>query len=382
MHQPSSLHDSPIELLRARAQALSADILAGVPAGLVRAVFLGGSAARGDVWAARVDGGWEIYSDLDVYVVVSEPRALRPVRKQAAAASERLPAASTGVRFLRGAEVGVYTLEDLVAQPARPGTAGLTRESFWLFGDRAILEALAPGEARAIAPDEALYLLENRIAELSWLAEPVDPAQERVARVKALKARLDIGAAHLIAQGSYTSSVAGRAEAIRTRTPPTMSARVRADVEEAFASYGDDLDRYVRAGSGSAEIARAAALAADAWRTLAGGVLDATGDTTALVHRRCGRARRWDNYREFVRLRHAAGVSRGQAAVRGLRLASFAPRAALRTHALVGELRRQEPESGPGLAAFERYLERLTRSLGFVDGSIARRVAAAHRAIS
>ncbi len=381
MQQSSTLNDSPIELLRARAHALCADILSAVPAGSVRAVFLGGSAARGDVWAARVDGDWEIYSDLDVYLVVSGPGAMAPVRAQASAASERLPAAGVGARFLRGADVGVYTLEDLVAQPARPGTAGLARESFWLFGDRTLLDALAPLEARRIAPAEALYLLENRIAELSWLATPADPAQERFARVQALKARLDIAAAHLIAEGGYASSVQGRVDAIRARTPAAMSARARADIEAAFADYGR-LDGYVGAGGGSAEVARAVMLAADAWRALAARVLGAGGDVVAQVNRRCGQGRRWGNYREFVRLRHASGVSRAQSAVRGLRFASFSPRVALRTHPLVAELRRAEPGSAPGLAALERYVERLTTVLGFADGSVARRTAAAHRAIS
>ena len=382
MHQPSSRYDSPIELLRVRAQALCADILAGVPAGFVRAAFLGGSAARGEVWAVRVEENWEIYSDLDLYVIVCGPRALGPVRAQAKAASERLPAAGAGARFLRGADVGVYTLEDLAAQPARPGTVELARESFWLYGDRAVFDALAPGEARAIARDEALYLLENRIAELSWVAAPADAPRERLARVLALKTRLDVGAAHLIVDGSYTPAVRARAEAIRARPPVTMSARVRADLDEAFSDY-DRLDAYVRAGSGPAEVARAAALAADAWRTLAERVLGAPGGTAAaLVNRRCAHGRRWHNYREFVRLRHASGASRGQSAVRGLRLASFSPRAALRTHALVAALRRADPASRPGLAAIERYVERVTGALGFAGGSIERRAAAAHRAIS
>jgi hypothetical protein len=360
---------------------LCADILAGVPAGLVRAAFLGGSAARGEVWAARVEGDWEIYSDLDVYVVVSDARALRPVRAQAKAASERLSAASGGARFLRGAEVGVYTIGDLVAQPARPGTVGLSREAFWLFGERSLLDALAVWDLRGIAPGEALYLLENRIAELSGLDASGDPARQRLARVLALKTRLDVGAAHLIAAGSYATSARGRAEAIRAHPPATMNARVRAELEEAF-SDRDRLDAYL-AASGPAEVARAVALAADAWRTLAERVLGSPGGTAAaLVDRRCARGRRWGNYREFVRLRHAAGGSRGGGAVSGIRLAAFSPRAALRTHALVVALRRAEPASAPGLAVIEHYVDRATRALGFNDGSLERRVAAAHRAIS
>src|SRR5262245_64714680 len=99
-----------IEIMRERAAAAVRDLMARVPAGSVRAVFAGGSVGRGEVWSASRDGTLEIFSDIDLYVVVADDADASLVRRAGSDAAAAVPAASDGVVFRRGVDVGVYRL--------------------------------------------------------------------------------------------------------------------------------------------------------------------------------------------------------------------------------------------------------------------------------
>ena len=125
-------------------------------------------------------------------------------QEAAVRAASAIPDARDGVVFLRGVDVGVYRVHDLLAQPARPGTLDLREHHRWLYGDRSILDALAPAANRRIAATEALYLLENRAWDvLGAAATGAGAFDAERSRVQAAKAILDVGAAHLIAEGRF-----------------------------------------------------------------------------------------------------------------------------------------------------------------------------------
>src|SRR5262245_42285509 len=202
-----------LDIQRERAALLAREIVSRAPAGSIASIFAGGSLGRGEVWAAEIDGALEIYSDIDLYVVASSASTERAIRN--ATHDVTLPAMND-VRFLRRADIGVYTRDDLAAQPLRPGTAELDTNHLLLHGDAAIPKSLAGRSASAIPAGEALYLIENRLWEFAA------GSAERLGRAQALKAQLDVYSAHAIVDGSFEASLAKRAEHFRAAAPATM----------------------------------------------------------------------------------------------------------------------------------------------------------------
>src|SRR5262245_6389688 len=124
-----------LDLQRERAAILAREIVSRAPAGSIAGIFAGGSLGRGEVWAAEIDGVTEVYSDIDLYVVANSSAAEHAIR--AVTRDVTLPETNR-VRFLRRADVGVYTREDLAAQPLRPGTVELDTHHLMLYGDDAV----------------------------------------------------------------------------------------------------------------------------------------------------------------------------------------------------------------------------------------------------
>jgi hypothetical protein len=355
---------SALAIQQSRAEAVARAIAARLPAGAVHAVFAGGSLGRGEVWAARVGDALEIYSDVDLYVVVDDP-ARREMVLAAAHDAQSGFAAPPRVALLRGVDVGVYTRRDLLAQPVRPGTADLPVTRVFLHGDRSILAELATALSRTpMSPLESLYLLENRARELCSVAS-ADKAGTRVVAVAALKARIDAGTAHLVAAGAFSPVTATREARLRDAPPPTLPAGDREAVLAAIAA-SRDLDAYLAtADVGAQETLR---LLASSWRALAARLYDLPAPGAGmLVAARCGAGQRVENARELWRMRRVAGWSAGRAVAACARLSFLSPRSALRLEPLAAEM--VEGEADERMRDFRAHVDALTRALGFASGA-------------
>lgn len=362
---------------RARASAVARELLARSPAGSVLSIFAAGSLGRDEVWSAEIDGVLEIYSDIDLCVVVTDERALSAVRDAARADVDPV----AGARFLRPPDVGVYTVDDLAAQPVRPGTVDLAARHVVLHGDASVPRRLPAHHPSSIDASEALYLLENRVAELAEAGAVTDGPGARMALVRALKARLDIHAAHLLVEGTFDPAL--HARAARASSPATMDTDAR---EEAAAAYriAADLRTWLATADAFAEAERSLRALARAWGTLAPIVLGAPGETRpeVLVPMRCRGGARRANAREAIRLRHAFGVPVWRAMAVAPALSAMSPRAALRVDALIRRFHIEGRVDARRCAAHERYVERLTAWFGFRRGPVEKRVQAMRRVIS
>lgn len=369
---------SALAIQRSRAGAVACAIVARLPDGAVKAIFAGGSLGRGEVWFARAGEGLEIYSDVDLYVVVDDAARRDAVlaAARAAEASFDLPA---GVELLRGVDVGVYPRTDLLAQPVRPGTADLGTAHLFLHGDRAIMTELAAAMARPMSPLESLYLIENRARELAGAA-PTGGAAARMHAVAQLKARMDAGTAHLIAAGMFAPTVTAREARLRDAPPASLAGRDRERILGAF-DAARDLEGYLaraEAGTGSGETMD---LLAASWRAIASQLLRLPPEPPgSLVERRCGAGARLGNARELVRMRRVAGWGMARALAQGARFSALSPRCALRLQPLCAELARHDP--GDSLRRHRDYVDRLTRVLGVAGATLTERAHGAHARVT
>jgi hypothetical protein len=361
-----------IEIMRERAAVAVRDLVARVPAASIRAVFAGGSVGRGEVWSASRDGFLEIFSDIDLYVVIADDADVALVRRAGHEAVRALPAASDGVAFRRGVDVGVYRLDDLLAQPVRPGTIDLAEHHLWLFGDRSLLASLAGAWSRPMERAEALYLLENRAWDL------LDGrAEESLAT--AAKATLDVLAAHLIAEGRFAPTYDARraADLAQPVRFASRAARAAVDAAERF-RRGDQVG-----APAPTALADALALVTEAWCSLGTSIVFGDGhteDPVPLLSARCARGRYFSNYREFVRWRHRMGRSKFSAALAGLRFTALSPQAALRTHAIVRGLMESQRLDARTVAFHASYVARLSAQLAPGEATLDRRARAAMKA--
>lgn len=365
--------------MKLRASEAAREFLGRVPEGSVRAVFAGGSVGRGEVWSSKDGASIAIYSDIDLYVVLADGADRVRVRRAAQEAAGAMPGATDGVVFHRGVDFGIYPLDDLLAQPVRPGTVGLADHHVWLHGDRSILELLRAAFSRPMATAEALYLLEHRAWDaLEAVADTHEDRASSCANATAAKVVLDCVAAHLIAEGRFRNTYKERLAEYETRAPLSVSTRIRDAVAVA---------ERIRSGDRSARLEPQDALTmvAETWCALAPSILwgrDAgSHEVATLVASRCRRGARKENFREFVRLRRALGVSLSTAVVTGGRHAILSPRAALRTHALVRALV-AAGTAAESLAFHADYVTHLASHWGFEEGNLDERVRAAYRAVS
>lgn len=349
---------SATEIMRERAAGVVRDLLVRAPANSVRSAFAAGSVGRDEVWSETRDGVLHIYSDIDLYVVLTDGIAEGAVRRHAALISAAVANADSGVVFHRGVDIGVYRFDDLLAQPSRPGTIDLADHHVWLYGDRAIVDGLRRAMDRPIAASEALYLLENR----AW--DALAPGEGVPGRVTAAKVVLDVLAAHLIAEGRFRPTQAARFSALAERRPERMSSRAL----EAIAVAG-----RIRQGDAAATLASrdALALVGEAWCALAPAILArGPNDAARLLSVRCARGARTANVREFVRWRHHTGLSLVAAVAAAWAHADLSPVAALRTHALSRGLVESGAASSEALQFHTHYVERLSSRLVGGSGSL------------
>jgi len=184
------------------ARSLAEELVEELGQDRVRCVFLAGSVAEGRVAAAWVEGTLEVYSDLDLYVVLASGQDLEEARKRARRMAARFPFTAPELRLFKPPDIGVYDPEDLARQPARPGTLAAAAKRIVLYGEPPPAGWPARG---SIDPREGLYLLENRMLELALLEERHgEPGPwDRYRRYQLIKAALDAGTAALLATGHF-----------------------------------------------------------------------------------------------------------------------------------------------------------------------------------
>ena len=366
---------------RARAGAIARELVAQSPRGSIACIFAGGSFGRGEVWAAEIAGQLEVYSDLDIYVVARDTGSVAAVSAAAPGVSSRAPAID-GVRFLRAPDIGVYALPDLRAQPLRPGTIALAVHHVHLYGDDSIPQSLPAHDAERIPAEEALYLLENRLAELAAPPDERDASGARMESIRALKAMLDVHAAHAIVAGSFVPTFQARAQCFATDPPATLDDVARDDIAAAYRAAGD-LAALLGASDPRREREVARRSLARAWRRLAPLVPETAGavGVAAMLGRRERLGMRPANAREVVRLRRRTGMPAWRALAAAAFLSRRSPVRALRLDALARELHAEGELDGAAFTAHQRYLDRLTRTFGF-GGELEKRVRSMHAVIS
>lgn len=366
---------------RARANAIARELVAQSPRGSIACIFAGGSFGRGEVWAAEIAGQLEVYSDLDIYVVASDTASVAAVSAAAPGAISRAPAID-GVRFLRGTDIGVYAMPDLCAQPSRPGTVALAAHHVHFYGDDSILRSLPAHDPARIPAEESLYLLENRLAELEASAGEGDASGARMESIRALKARLDVHAAHAIVAGSFVPSLEARAQRFETDPPATLDDAARDDIAAAYLAAGN-LAAWLGTCDPRHERETARRSLAHAWRRLAALVPETAGaeGVAEMLEKRERLGMRAMNAREVVRLRRRTGIPVWRAVTAAARLSRRSPVRALRLDALARELHAGGELDGAAFTEHQRYLDRLTRTFGF-GGDLEKRVRSMHAVIS
>ena len=395
------MSDPSIDIIPRFVDQLVSTILDELGRDGVRAVFAGGSVARGEISYCAADNGVDIYSDVDLYVVVGDGVDLEDARRRARDVTTGVALVGDGYRFYRQPDIGVYTFEDLAAQPARPGTVGLDAHHLILHGDPDVPIQAAARIGNNIAVEESLYLLENRLIELAVLQSrlcrlprDVSPENQRNELTSGYyaftvcKTGMDVASAALIAHGDY---VAGRTDRLRRLAamgtdPGSSWAEERFD---AVTRCGDALDRlpsrdWAQGVASDAMAAEVVSLALAVWRRIASGLFDVEADDwNAMVLKRCHTGEYIGNFRQFRAMAVRCGFKRRGALAAGVHLSRYSPIDALRMSAFLDYLQR-DAELRPHVTSLSQtlgpFLDRLTAVCGFSEGSLEERAYAMYRA--
>jgi hypothetical protein len=361
------------DVLLRYSRELATRIVESVGEGAVTAIFAGGSLATGAVAWYQGDA-LEILSDVDLYVVASEGRR-NDVRRAVETARSLEPEA--GVLLLRGMDIGVFSLGQLLTEPARPGTVHLRESHALLYGDGSVVEKMAATVGNRIDPREGLYLIENRLLEMPDAEDCArDASHQRLCRYQLVKTVFDVTTAYLVGVGRYRGSGEGIAAlAMEGALPPHWDEGLvreaydaRADLQSYLAEERDDADLRARR-------ARVARFGVDTWMSVAKAVYPGVGhDPSSLLSRRCSAGHYTDNFREFMRVCRVLGRQRFRMAWTGIRLARYSAVSVLRLSALVGVVDEADGED------LWRYLQRLTHAFGFSEGPLSDRARSMQRA--
>jgi predicted nucleotidyltransferase len=374
----------PADTVIRHARELSSRIVKLAGEDAIRTVFAGGSVATGDVASVHVDGTLEILSDIDLYIVVADDADEAEVRRASREAAATLDTGAD-VRYARAHDVGVYTRDDLLAQPLRPGTASVAENHVLLHGDPDVVREMIEAATGTIPPEEGLYLIENRLIEYFSLPRE-GGAAERLIRFYSLKVCLDAALAELLAAGRYASSVDARIEMLRAlEGEHAVPQEALAAYEEAWRSWHDLSASVLDAGPAHIDPDRAIQVAIGAWRRVAHRRYHRARESwSSLLDRRCHFGDYVHNFQQFLILCKRQGRRRREVALSGINLARYAPLDALRVSALAHYAAASE-SNGSGLGrphvALEDYLDRLTSLCGHTTGSLAARAAEMCRAV-
>ena len=376
------MSDPSIDILSRFIKELLSGVLEAAKGADVRAVFVGGSVAGGEA-ACRVNGSMvEIYSDVDLYVVVGESAGLNDVKRRCRAAAASVPLRGDGFVFYRPPDVGVYSYEDLASQPARPGTVGLGKRHMVLYGEKDIPINAARRIGDHISPEESLYLLENRLLEMSVLqsgVEKKDGIDAGYASFVACKTCLDVVAATLIINGQFE---AGRSDRLRRLQALSMTEDIGwSDAQLEFAALCDAALQKMPAPGWAESVpfeltaGAAIALALHVWKRTASSV---ENEWSSTLLRRCRNGEYLRNFRQFRALSASLGFKQRGVVVTGAKLSRYSPVDVLRMSALIHYLKNSDsnkPEIENVMQSVGPYLDRLTRHGGFDNGKLLERSA-------
>jgi hypothetical protein len=368
--------------------SLVATILEELGRDNVRSVFLGGSVAGGEASYCVTGEGLEVYSDVDLYVVVGAGVEAENARGRAREAAARLSLVGEGYRFCRAPDVGVYTIDDLSSQPARPGTVGLDSNHRMLFGDPDVPAIASKQIGIYIDQAEALYLLENRLNELASL----EIARRRIGTAEGergdryhtfvlCKTGLDVGTASLVYRGEYSPKRSRRLERLAALAAVGDS-EWPGERFEILRRCGDALGK-MPAPDWSESVPRVetadavVSLALTQWMRMAAALYPGgSEDWCDLVLQRCHTGEYASNFRQFRAMTARCGFTR-RALVAGIHLSRYSPIDALRVWGLV-EYLKDDAEDRPGVERLVQtlgpFLERLTRACGFSRGELTERL--------
>ncbi|MEJ2722726.1 MAG: hypothetical protein P8181_16550, partial [bacterium] len=138
-------------------------------------------------------------------VVVSEGIDIEGARRAIRGFAAGVPRQTNEYRMLAAPDVGVYSQALLDAQPVRPGMVEIETAHRVLYGSTAIPGGSGRFHAAAIQPAEGLYLLENRLSEITRIsaetAREGGPAHRRLFHYVLLKSCHDLLTAVSIAVG-------------------------------------------------------------------------------------------------------------------------------------------------------------------------------------
>lgn len=370
-------------------------VLAAIGEQNVRSIFVAGSVAGGEVSCRIADDVVEVYSDVDLYVVVGDGVDRESARRGAREAAAGVPLEAPGYRICSGPDVGVYTFADLAAQPARPGTVGLGRYHRVVFGDGELAGQASERIGENIVSEEALYLLENRLGELAGMRTregdgTVPACGGRFETFVLCKTGLDVASAGLIDRGRFHPLRGERVERFESlveesRDDPVWDAGEIAVVRDCRDRLeklpSADWDTGFDAAAGDAVVAAVLSQ----WKKIAAKTLGGHEDDWCdLVLRRCHTGDYMENFRQFRAINARCGFKRRGGTAAGVHLSRYSAADALRLSALTDYLSRNasvRPDIGRLIAALGPYLDRLTGECGFTEGSLAERSFQMYRAI-
>jgi hypothetical protein len=384
-----SMTDDPRDILLSLAARISAAVLDRLGKDDVVTVFVSGGAARGEVAAFRGSSGVEIYSDLDLFVIIRHGADLERARSEARRAATEVPLVGDGFVVFPEPDIGVFTKEDFLSQKTRPGTVEIAGSHVALHGDAEIPALARKFRASEIEPAEALYLVENRLLEMCALADRLDKTAgdgfRRYARYVLLKSSFDAAASVLIALGRFHPSRAERVRRIQDAVSSGECFRLLPeDACGRVASWYGELSDLQGALEKSGPPDRpafeeAARILLENWRRTASYISGlSTVDWNALFEWRC-KARRWvGNARELSALARRRSVPRIRVLRRAGSLARLSPVDSLRLSGAARMLLRYETTGGAPRASFapgmtDGYMDvvgGLTRAFGYSEGDV------------
>lgn len=375
--------NNPSEILTATARDIAGRIIDVLGEANVRCVFIAGSVAAGEVNSFDASGVVELLSDIDLYVVVAGSVDLGAARRSVRGVMSAYPRSTERYRMLGSPDVGVFDEADLLGQPVRPGTVGLVQQRIELFG-QSIGEALEHrfGDGK-VAPEEALYLLENRLLEIgdAWAVVQNGESERRYADYVVLKGCADVATAVLISRGEFVAARSRRVnaflndDAVNNLVPANGRELVRdcsdclRDLQAVLADAGDEQRRR-----------RVETLMIDVWLRIARRVFG-SGDLAGLIETRAAGPGHAGNVRELLVLARRAELNRLRIALGAAPSSRFSPVALLRLSGLIQAVTDTSREAGEGRQDVHRALDRLTRLFGYDEGDLFDRAGQVRKAI-
>lgn len=387
-----SMSDAPRQILFSFADRVVGAVLDGLKGETVESIFVSGGAGRGDIAGFEGPEGIEVYSDLDVYVVVREPRDLDAIRRVARRAAARVPREGEGYRIFPEPDVGVYTEDDFLRQKTRPGTVEIAGSHVVLYGNEKTPLQADRFVTGAIEPSEGLYLVENRLAEIAGLVDRLEHDRSdgfgRYVSYVRLKSGVDAVSAVLISFGRFHPSRDERITRFREAfSRDEWSGFLRevwvSRIEQCYADLKTLQNTFEKdRGSSPGPGGEVETMLLGVWRGMATRTSPRRNeDWAGLLDWRCKRGRWLANARELSALARRMGVPRARVFARSATLARFSPVDALRLSGTVEALlRRGDGERADGplrVNAIEKgyvaVIDGLTRAFGHGSGPVFRR---------